>query len=128
MRILYLENDENVSRETLFTMELKLKSNLLIALINRNGRIIIPSGTDCVMVGDTVVIVTTHTGFDAITDIYNNEDNGEGFITNRHDQSVLSLILTKYNIPSIKGVKSWTSGDWKTLNHMPFLDTRKRYN
>ena len=50
-------------------MELKLKSNLLIALINRNGRIIIPSGTDCVMVGDTVVIVTTHTGFDAITDI-----------------------------------------------------------
>ena len=27
-------------------MELKLKDNLLIALINRNGKIIIPSGTD----------------------------------------------------------------------------------
>ena len=50
-------------------MELKLKDNLLIALINRNGKIIIPSGTDSLMVGDTVVIVTTHTGFDAITDI-----------------------------------------------------------
>ena len=63
----------NVDKESAVTdiplMELKLKSNLLIALINRNGRIIIPSGTDCVMVGDTVVIVTTHTGFDAITDI-----------------------------------------------------------
>ena len=63
----------NVDKESAVTdiplMALKLKRNLLIALINRNGRIIIPSGTDCVMVGDTVVIVTTHTGFDAITDI-----------------------------------------------------------
>lgn len=66
--------------------------------------------------------------FDTITDIYNNEDNGDGFIRNQHDQSLLSLILIKYNIPSIDGIKSWTSGDWNTLNHMPFLDTRKRYN
>ena len=34
-------------------MELKLKDNLLIALINRNGKIIIPSGTDSLMVGLT---------------------------------------------------------------------------
>ena len=66
--------------------------------------------------------------FDAITDIYNNEDNGDGFIRNQHDQSLLSLILIKYNIPSIDGIKSWTAGDWNTLNHMPFLDKRKRYN
>ena len=66
--------------------------------------------------------------FDTITDVYNNEDNGDGFIRNQHDQSLLSLILIKYNIPSIDGIKSWTSGDWNTLNHMPFLDTRKRYN
>ena len=63
----------NVDKESGVTgkqfMELKLKDNLLIALINRNGKIIIPSGTDSLMVGDTVVIVTTHTGFDAITDI-----------------------------------------------------------
>ena len=63
----------NIDKESGVTgkqfMELKLKDNLLIALINRNGKIIIPSGTDSLMVGDTVVIVTTHTGFDAITDI-----------------------------------------------------------
>ena len=54
----------NVDKESGVTgkqfMELKLKDNLLIALINRNGKIIIPSGTDSLMVGDTVVIVTTH--------------------------------------------------------------------
>ena len=63
-------NFEKESRVTVKQfIELKLKDNLLIALINRNGKIIIPSGTDSLMVGDTVVIVTTHTGFDAITDI-----------------------------------------------------------
>lgn len=50
-------------------MDLSLKKNLLIAFINRNGNIIIPSGTDCIKVGDTVMIVTTHTGFDDICDI-----------------------------------------------------------
>lgn len=50
-------------------MELNLKDNLLIAFINRNGSIIIPSGQDMIMVGDTVMIVTTHTGFNDIQDI-----------------------------------------------------------
>lgn len=50
-------------------MELSLKKNLLISFINRNGKIIIPSGHDSILVGDTVMIVTTHTGFDDITDI-----------------------------------------------------------
>ena len=50
-------------------MELKLKNNLLIALINRNGKMIIPSGSDEIRVGDTVVIVTTHSGFDSIEDV-----------------------------------------------------------
>lgn len=49
--------------------ELSLKRNLLISFINRNGSIIIPSGQDCIKVGDTVMIVTTHTGFDEIQDI-----------------------------------------------------------
>lgn len=48
---------------------LALKNNLLISFINRNGSIIIPSGQDCIMVGDTVMIVTTHTGFNDIRDI-----------------------------------------------------------
>ena len=50
-------------------MELKLKPQVLVAFINRNGRIILPSGQDCIRVGDTVMIVTTHNGFDEIEDI-----------------------------------------------------------
>ena len=49
--------------------DLALKKDLLISFINRNGSIIIPSGQDCIEVGDTVMIVTTHTGFDNIQDI-----------------------------------------------------------
>lgn len=50
-------------------MELSLKKDLLISFISRNGSIIIPSGKDCIKVGDTVMIVTTHTGFNDIQDI-----------------------------------------------------------
>ena len=50
-------------------MELDLKKDLLIAFINRKGSIIIPSGQDCIKVGDTVMIVTTHSGFSNIGDI-----------------------------------------------------------
>lgn len=49
--------------------DLKLKDNLLISFINRNGDIIIPSGQDCIKTGDTVMIFTTHTGFNDIRDI-----------------------------------------------------------
>lgn len=49
--------------------DLSLKKNLLISFINRNGSIIIPSGQDCIRIGDTVMIVTTHTGFHDIQDI-----------------------------------------------------------
>ena len=52
-------------------MNLSLKKNLLISFINRNGSIIIPSGQDSIQVGDTVMIVTTHTGFRDIRDILN---------------------------------------------------------
>ena len=48
---------------------LSLKKNLLIAFINRNGKIIIPRGNDCIRVGDTVTIVTTHSGLKDIRDI-----------------------------------------------------------
>ena len=50
-------------------MNLNLKNNILIAFINRNGVITIPSGQDSIHVGDTVMIVTTHTGFNDIQDI-----------------------------------------------------------
>ena len=50
-------------------MELSLKKDLLITFISRNGKIIIPSGQDTIEVGDSVMIFTTHTGFNSIQDI-----------------------------------------------------------
>ena len=50
-------------------MELKLKKDLLIAFINRKGKIIMPGGRDSILPGDTVMIVTTNKGFNDITDI-----------------------------------------------------------
>ena len=41
----------------------------MVSFINRNGRIIFPTGEDTIEVGDTVMIVTTHTGFSDIVDI-----------------------------------------------------------
>ena len=49
--------------------DLKLKKNLLIAFINRNGDIILPNGFDTINVGDTVMVVTTDTGLKDINDI-----------------------------------------------------------
>ncbi|MGN0304810.1 MAG: Trk system potassium transporter TrkA [Lachnospiraceae bacterium] len=49
--------------------DLTLKEQVLVAFINRKGSIIIPSGQDCILVGDTVMVVTTHTGFDDLQDI-----------------------------------------------------------
>ena len=39
--------------------DVRLRSNLLIACVTRNGEVIIPKGDDCIRVGDSVVIVTT---------------------------------------------------------------------
>ena len=61
--------DEKSDVTNISLAELPLKKNLLIAFINRNGTIIIPSGNDCIKVGDTVMVVTTHTGFHDIRDI-----------------------------------------------------------
>lgn len=64
-----VENESKVTNIPL--AELSLKKGLLISFINRNGSIIIPSGQDSIHVGDTVMIVTTHTGFNTIQDILN---------------------------------------------------------
>ena len=50
-------------------MNLPLKDHLLVSFISRNGSILIPSGQDTIQVGDSVMIVTTHTGFKDILDI-----------------------------------------------------------
>ena len=52
--------------------ELELKDNLLVASISRNGNLIIPSGSDTIEVGDSVIIVTTHKKLRDLTDIVRN--------------------------------------------------------
>ena len=49
--------------------DLALKKDLLFCFINRNGEIILPNGQDSIQVGDTVMVVTTHTGFNDLRDI-----------------------------------------------------------
>ncbi len=49
--------------------DLNIRDDVLISFINRHGKIIIPSGTDEIKPGDTVMIVTTHIGFVDINDI-----------------------------------------------------------
>ena len=48
---------------------LRLRRNLLIASINRGGKIIIPSGSDTIEPGDTVIVITTITGLSDLGDI-----------------------------------------------------------
>ena len=50
-------------------MKLKKKDSLLIACINRDGRIFFPRGQDEIMAGDSVIVVTTHTGLGDVSDI-----------------------------------------------------------
>ena len=69
------KNSTNSNIETLYHMfdnraeDLMLKNDLLVSFIYRNGKVQIPSGLDTIEVGDTVMIVTTHTGLDNIQDI-----------------------------------------------------------
>ena len=49
--------------------DLKIKDNTLVSFIRHKGEGIIPTGSDMIRNGDTVMVVTTHTGFDDIGDI-----------------------------------------------------------
>lgn len=50
-------------------MDLKLRPNILIAGIVRKGKLIIPGGQDVIDPGDSVIVVTTNTGYTDINDI-----------------------------------------------------------
>lgn len=52
--------------------DLKLKDNLLIACIQRNGVVMIPRGQDIIQLGDTVIVVTTVQGLNDLRDICKN--------------------------------------------------------
>ena len=49
--------------------QLSLKPNILIACISRGGQAIIPKGSDCMLPGDSVIVVTTNNGLKDISDI-----------------------------------------------------------
>ena len=50
-------------------MKLKKKDQLLIACINRNGKIMFPRGQDTIEAGDSMIVITKHTGFGDAADI-----------------------------------------------------------
>ena len=62
-----VEQESEVTDKEL--MQLQLKPGLLVACIYRGGKVIIPNGRDCIQKGDSVVIVTTQTGLNDLTDI-----------------------------------------------------------
>ncbi len=49
--------------------KLDTKDNTLIACIIRSGQVITPRGSDMILPGDNVIVVTTHKGFNDIGDI-----------------------------------------------------------
>lgn len=50
-------------------MEMPIKSGVLVALIERDSRLFLPRGADCLKSGDLVVIITNRKGFCDICDI-----------------------------------------------------------
>lgn len=63
---LLIREDSPVVGKTL--QELKLKSNVLIGCISRKGKVTIPNGRSIIEVGDTIILITTRTGFHDIRD------------------------------------------------------------
>ena len=64
-----VNEDSAVTGTMLKDLKPLMKKDILIASINRGGQILIPSGVDTIEAGDTVMIVTTHSGFNDIRDI-----------------------------------------------------------
>ena len=60
---------ENCPLQNITLESMKTKKNVLVACINRRGRIIIPGGQDSFRAGDSVNVVTTHTGLENTEDI-----------------------------------------------------------
>lgn len=61
-------NEQSVITDTPIS-QLRLKNDLIICSITRNGKVIVPTGNDVFKVGDAVVIITTRSIFYDIKDI-----------------------------------------------------------
>ncbi len=60
-------NDPDLIKHTF--AELKYKNNVLIAAIVRGNKLITPGGSDFMLPGDSVIVITTNTGFKDLKDI-----------------------------------------------------------
>ena len=54
-------------------MDLNIRKGTLVACITRNGTTFTPGGKDCIQLGDTVIVVTTHMGISKIEQILDDE-------------------------------------------------------
>ena len=59
MEALEFKANENTWYLGMTLSQLRLKKDILIACISRQGEIIIPQGSDSIRPGDTVIVVTT---------------------------------------------------------------------
>lgn len=62
--------DKNSKNLNIPLKNIKLKKNLLISSISRNGKAFIPGGDDVLLPDDSVIIVTTNKGFNQLNDIF----------------------------------------------------------
>ncbi len=53
--------------------ELDIRKGTLIASITRNGESFTPGGSDCIRIGDNVIVVTTHKGISRIEEILDDD-------------------------------------------------------
>ena len=56
--------------------DLRLKQGILVAMISRNGRIIIPEGSTTIEAGDTIFLVSRDEGILDVNDIYDESFGG----------------------------------------------------
>jgi trk system potassium uptake protein TrkA len=61
---------DNFAHAEIPLKDLSLKKGVLVACINRKGKIILPRGNDVIRPGDTVVIITSLKGLNDISDIF----------------------------------------------------------
>ena len=53
--------------------ELNVKKGTLVACITRDGKTFTPTGKDSILMGDTVIVVTTHKGISRLEQILEDE-------------------------------------------------------
>lgn len=63
----YIKEASNITNVPLG--KLRIRKNILISCINRGGQVIIPGGQDTLQMGDSVIVVSTHSRLNDIKDI-----------------------------------------------------------